>query len=338
MQAFVQALLKEARYYAKQSPSNMVETAYFGGGTPSMLSPKYLRELFEGLHSIFDFSQAQEVTLEANPATFQLPKAQLFQALGVSRVSLGIQSFHNEVLSTLGREHNREQAIESVELLRQAHLPEINIDLMFSIPGQSSQTWLETLQTALSLQPDHISAYNLTYEEDTEFIERLTKGEYSESDDTNAQHFTLAHQTLTKAGYQHYETSNYAKPKKESQHNLSYWLGKDYLGIGPSAVSTIQQSRWKNTPDTAEYIRQISHVGHAKTEEERISQEAYRLERIALLLRTKKGLPLKWLDDIKPEKIQHICEENLATIQQQNLVLKQDGCLLVDSIVEHLLS
>src|SRR5690606_8804911 len=140
-------------------------TIYFGGGTPSMLSPSHLRRLFDGLGEVIDFDKLDEVTFEANPATFDAAKARLFRDLGVRRVSLGIQSFSPQALQTLGREHNPAEAAESVRILREVGMPSINIDLMFSLPGLSLTDWRHTLETAASLNPDHISAYNLTYEE-----------------------------------------------------------------------------------------------------------------------------------------------------------------------------
>jgi len=301
-----------------------------------MLSPAHLRKLFDGLAEIFDLSSTH-ITLEANPATFNLSKAQLFKSLGVNRVSLGIQSFNEHVLKTLGREHTPEQAIESVQLLRNAGMEEINIDLMFAIPGQSLTDWQHTLDTAVSLKPDHISAYNLTYEEDTAFIERLTQGEYNESEDTNADHFLAAQLTLEKAGFHHYETSNYAQPGKESQHNLAYWLGEDYLGIGPSAVSTIGGTRWKNIPDTSRYIHAIETVGHAKSEAETIDSSAFRIERIALLLRTTVGLPELYLADSPEGAVQELLENKLAELADGHLRLINDGPLLVDPIASKLI-
>jgi len=181
---------------------------YFGGGTPSMLSPKHLTDLFRSLRNTFDFSDVSEITLEANPATFDLAKAELFKSLGVTRVSLGIQSFSPHVLETLGREHSPEEASESVAILRTAGIPSVNIDLMFSIPGQSLADWESTLRHAVSLKPDHISAYNLTYEEDTAFFESLKNGTYAENEDHDADHYHLAEEILTAAGFDHYETSN----------------------------------------------------------------------------------------------------------------------------------
>lgn len=335
--SFIDALLLEAKNHTQKLGQNKLTTLYCGGGTPSMLSPTHLKKLFHGLQEIFDLSDLKELTFEANPATFDLKKAQLFRELGVTRISLGIQSFDNQILKTLGREHNRDEAAAAIPILREAGIPQINIDLMFSIPGQSLASWQNTLETAISLDPDHISAYNLTYEEDTPFIDKLTNGEYIDDPETNAKYFTLTDTLLTAAGYQHYETSNYAKPQKTSIHNQAYWQGTDYLGIGPSAVSTVDSTRWKNTPDTAKYIHQINQVGHAQTEIENLTPEDLRIERIALLLRTTTGIPLTLLTPEEQNKIPHLTQENLATKTPTHLTLTKSGHLLTDAITQHLL-
>jgi len=337
MKAFIEAIGKEALYYQERFQTEKINTLYLGGGTPSMLSPTLLKLLFEKLHHAFDLDHLKELTFEANPATFNLEKAKLFKQLGITRISLGIQSFDNAILKTLGREHSREEALATVPLLREAGIPEINIDLMFAIPGQSLESWEDTLRTAISLGSDHISAYNLTYEEDTAFIDKLTSGEYNDDPETNAQYFTLADRLLTEAGFKHYETSNYAKPNKQSTHNLSYWDGSAYLGLGPSAVSTISNTRWKNTPDTARYISQINHTGHAQTEIENLSEEDIRIERIALMLRTKLGISTDILLPDELQKAEIIATEGLAQINENRITLTKKGSLLVDSIVEHIL-
>ncbi len=301
-----------------------------------MLSPSHLKELFDGLHHAFNLSDTH-ITLEANPATFTVKKAQLFNQLGIQRVSLGIQSFDATVLKTLGREHSPEQATESVQILRDAGIPEINIDLMFAVPGQSFHQWNDTLKTATKLKPEHISAYNLTYEDDTEFIKRLIVGDYHDDEDANASYFQLARDVLSDAGFIHYETSNYAQPNKESQHNLAYWLGNDYLGLGPSAVSTIRGTRWKNSPDTSKYIQSISTLGHAQHEAETIDAEAFRIERIALLLRTSQGLPEIYLQESPQGAVDELLENNLAILKDGFLTLVNDGPLLVDPIAAKLI-
>ena len=330
--SFVDALAAEAKSRITAAP----RTLYLGGGTPSMLSPGHLTRLFTALHATVDFSQLDEVTLEANPATFDAAKARLFRELGVTRVSLGIQSFTPHVLEILGREHSVAQAGESISILREAGIPSVNIDLMFSIPGQSKDDWAATLRHAVSLNPDHISAYNLTYEEDTAFFESLRRGEMRENEDHDAEFFHLADELLTAAGFDHYETSNYAKPGHHSSHNQGYWRGEDYLGLGPSAVSTLDGTRWKNVPDTARYVAQIQSLGHALTESETLDAEASRLERIALGLRTRDGIPLDLLSPDAIARARNLADEGLARIDGGRLVLIHHGRALVDPIAAEL--
>lgn len=337
MRAFIRAIAAEASYYREKFPSTKINTLYMGGGTPSMLSPTLLNQLHTMLSEEFDLSELREFTFEANPATFDLKKANFFAQLGITRISLGIQSFDNLVLETLGREHTREEALLTVPLLREAGIPQINIDLMFSIPGQTIESWRDTLEAAISLNPDHISAYNLTYEEDTEFIKKYTTGEYIDDPETNAQFFNLAHELLTSAGYEHYETSNYARIGAKSTHNRSYWEGEKYLGLGPSAVSTIGHTRWKNLPDTASYIQQINSVGHAQTEIENLTTEDFRIERIALMLRTTQGLPISIFTETEQKRLTDLISEGLATMNNKHLILTKKGSLLVDAVVEHII-
>jgi oxygen-independent coproporphyrinogen III oxidase len=329
---FVDALALEARNRI-HSP---IRTLYLGGGTPSMLSPGHLTRLFSALHETIDFIQLDEVTLEANPATFDAEKAALFRELGVNRVSLGIQSFAPHVLQTLGREHSAEQASDSVAILREAGMPQINIDLMFSIPGQSEADWQDTLRHAASLNPDHISAYNLTYEEDTAFFESLRRGEMRADEDVDARFFHLAAEFLTSEGFDHYETSNYAKPDKHSAHNQGYWRGEDYLGLGPSAVSTVEGTRSKNVADTASYVSQIHSIGNALSESETLDAEARRMERIALGLRTREGIPLALLDAAALETAATLAAEGLAEISGDRIILIHRGRALVDPIAAEL--
>ena len=333
--AFMQALHVEAtrRIPASGKPA----TLYLGGGTPSMLSATHLTRLFGQLHSLIDFGTLSEVTLEANPATFDLEKARLFKSLGVTRVSLGIQSFSPHVLETLGREHSPEQASESVAILRAAGIPSVNIDLMFSIPGQSLADWESTLRHAVSLKPDHISAYNLTYEEDTAFFESLKNGTYAENEDHDADHYHLAEEILTAAGFDHYETSNYAQPGHHSRHNQGYWEGADYLGLGPSAVSTIHGIREKNVPDTAAYIRQVNSIGHAIHETEALTPAQRHIELIALGLRTSRGIPLDLLDCASLERAKNLAAENLLHVGEGRLRLTRLGRPLVDPIAAELI-
>ena len=199
-----------------------------------------------------------------------------------------------------------------------ADLPDIGDDLAGKIA--------EIVETG------HLSAYNLTYEEDTPFFESFQNGDYRDDPDLNAQMFELAHEKLTTRGYHHYETSNYGLEDRKSLHNQAYWEGADYLGLGPSAVSTISGRRWKNVPDTSRYLHQIERVGHAETEVENLTAEQFDLERIALMLRTERGVPKRHLGIVRPKRIEQVISEDLAEFSAENLRLIGRGPLLVDSI------
>jgi oxygen-independent coproporphyrinogen-3 oxidase len=333
--SFIDALLLESRKKS-DSLAERPRTLFLGGGTPSMLSPTHLEKLMVGLQETMDFSRLEEITLEANPATFDLAKARLFRELGITRVSLGIQSFSPHVLVTLGREHDPAQAIRSVEILHEAQMPSINIDLMFSIPGQSDEDWRSTLQQAIALKPHHISAYNLTYEEDTAFFQSLLNGEMHEDTQRDGDQFETAHDQLTASGFDHYETSNYAMSSHHSIHNRGYWRGESYLGLGPSAVSTIDSLRSKNISDTARYIEMMNSIGHATAESEKLSAENLRLERIAMGLRTSEGIDINLLDDTGQRRAVDLVTLGLLEIAHQRIIVSRNGLALVDAIAGEL--
>ncbi len=330
---FVDAILTEAKVRCAGEQLSP-KTVYFGGGTPSLLSPALLERLMRGLADHFDLRDAAEWTLEANPATFDVEKAILMRELGANRISLGIQSFQTPILRELGRDHTPADAIAAYDILRQAEFENVSIDLMFSIPGQTTALWQADLEQAVSLQPEHFSAYNLTYEEDTEFLTRHQIGELDSNEDRDADLFYLAIDFLASSGYGHYEISNYARPGFESQHNRSYWAGADYLGLGPGAVSTIKGQRWKTLPDTAAYMR-ASHAGlDTRTDIENLSDEDRRTEAIALRLRTREGLPMRLLPSLDP--LGSLIQQGLVEEDGEYLVLTRAGKALADPIAAEL--
>lgn len=330
-EAFVDALLAEARLRTRElaDEQRAPETVYFGGGTPSLLNRKLLERLCRGLGEIFDLDAVSEWTLEANPSTFDLAKARTFLDCGIDRVSLGVQSFDPATLATLGRDHSPGEAAEAFHCLREAGCDNVSIDLMFSVPGQDGESWRRDLETAATLEPEHLSAYNLTYEEDTEFLERHRRGELDADEGRDASLFHEAMDFLESAGYRHYEISNYARPGCESRHNRAYWNGADYLGLGPGAVSTLADRRWKTLPDTAAYVAAMQSSKEVRTERETLSAADQRLERIALLLRTREGIPASLVErpasDEKDGKDDH--GTPVATLIEEGFVEEADGRL-----------
>lgn len=340
MKLFIRALAREAEFRAaalSASRGGETSTLYFGGGTPSMLSDTHLGNLMESLDRLIPVDSLDEFSFEANPATFTEKKVRFWRSLGMNRVSLGVQSLDARILRLLGREHTPEQALRSVEMLHNAGMPHVNMDLMFAIPGQSLSVWENTLREAVRAGTDHISAYNLTYEEDTEFFRSLSCGEKIQDPDEDAAYFELAENILEAAGMRHYETSNYAREGARSPHNMAYWKGEDYVGIGPGAVSTIDGVRYSNTRNTETYIRTTLENGLPESEWEPVTAEDYRLERIALMLRTDEGLPLKYLLPEALPLLERYRSLELADVSaEQCLILKGRGRLLVDAIAAEL--
>lgn len=338
MAEFVEAVLGELRLHQRHLELRP-KTIHFGGGTPTLLSTAHLDALFSGMRDVVDLSDLRELCLEANPRTLGAAKARLLRSAGVTRVSLGVQSWDKKVLSTLGRDHSPQEAEEAWWELREAGIPSLNVDLMFSIPGLGSLTWEKSLEKTLSLRPDHISAYNLTYEEDTAFLEQLRRGELDADADRDADHFSTAVDRLEAEGFEHYEISNYAQPGHRSAHNSAYWHGADYLGIGPSAVSTVNRERWKNLPDSAAYVRAIAEGRVPVVESEQLDDQKWLMERVALELRTMEGTLLERIHpEIRP-KLADLQSEGWVQVDQVagRVRLTRQGMPLADTLAEQLL-
>ena len=328
---FLEAVLAEAELAAD---GLQPETVFFGGGTPTALSTAQLGFLIAGLRERIDFSAAKEFTVEMNPATVSLEKASALLALGVNRVSMGVQSWDDRLLQTLGRVHSADQARRSYGILREAGVKNINLDLIFGIPGQSAAQWRESLLKTIELEPDHISAYCLTYEEDTEYFEKFTRGEYAPEEGRDAEFFETAMDVLPGAGFEQYEISNYARPGRECLHNLAYWQGDDYAGLGPSAFSTCSGRRRRNIPDTQEYIRRVECRLDRHDFEELVPKDLRHSEIIAFALRTKYGIPAAAADP----KIASTLEANgLVEIASERLRLTRKGKLLADAVAAELI-
>jgi oxygen-independent coproporphyrinogen III oxidase len=341
---FCEALLRELEQNqgaAVSSPPRQLgdplyilpSTIYFGGGTPTALNIAQLELLLRGFHERLELSKLVEWTIEANPGSVSARKAALLKKFGVNRISLGVQSWDEELLKLLGREHNAPQAEESFRILRDAGFTNVNVDLMFGLPGQTIDQWRATLEKTIALQPEHISTYCLTYEEDTEFFLRHARGEFRQDADADAEFFEMTMAVLEDAGYRHYEISNYACPGFESVHNRAYWLGKDYLGIGPSAVSTIGMQRWQNVCDYRAYIDRALAGQSPRESSENLTDQMKRTERIALSLRTRDGVSAGELKDFGTETDELVA---LGLLRQfnGNFILTPKGKALTDSITE----
>lgn len=336
MAGFIEGILREARLRTPEG--SRPETLYFGGGTPSMLSLRHFQRLMEGMARHFDLGDLAEFSFEANPATFTEQKVAQWRQWGVNRVSLGVQSWEPRLLALLGRTHTPWQAEESIARLRRAGIPQVNVDLMFSLPGQSLEEWEETLAHTIALNPEHISAYNLTYEEDTEFYRRYGAPASAEDEERDARMFERADELLTQAGYRHYETSNYARADFRSRHNTACWEGRDYYGFGPGAVGTVDGVRYRNGGDTRAYIDALRKGTLPPGDEERLTEEDIRTERLGLYLRTDTGLPPAWIRPQDAPRIESFIREGLAErLENGHVRLIGRGRLLVDAIAVELM-
>ena len=332
---FCEALVSELRQHA-QDRHLLPSTIYFGGGTPTALTTSQLEFVLRGFGEALDFSQLAEWTMEANPGSVSAGKADALKKLGVNRISMGVQSWDDDLLKLLGREHNAKQAEESFRILRGAGFENINVDLMFGLPGQTIEQWRTTLEKTIALQPEHVSAYCLTYEEDTEFFLRHARGEFREDNDADAEFFEMTMSILQAAGYEQYEISNYARRGYESLHNQAYWSGEDYLGLGPSAFSTIGMQRRQNLCDYRAYADRVLANESPIGSTENLTDEMKRAERIALALRTREGISDALLQD-RHRAIDEFIGLGLLRQSSNNFVLTPAGKSLADSVAEALL-
>lgn len=325
---FLDALLREVEQTATQLRPR---TIYFGGGTPSALTEEQLAYLFAELPRRVDFSALEELTFEANPATIRAEKARVLRAGGVTRISLGVQSWDDALLQTLGRVHTAAQAEQTFHLLRAAGFDNINLDLMFAIPGQSLAQWKATLACTIALGPEHISSYCLTYEEDTAYFRQLQLGTFRQDEERDAELFELTMDTLAAAGYVQYEISNYARLGRESAHNQAYWRGADYLGFGPSAFSTTGLKRWQNIADTTEYLRRVKAGEVLASFREELSPATRRGEMLAFAMRTTQGVERTALAGYDAE-IREFHELGFLAEHADRLVLTRRGKLMADAV------
>jgi len=284
------------------APPLQLQTLFIGGGTPSILPATLWQRLLEKLPR-----PSAEFTIECNPATVDTEKAALWQRAGVNRLSLGVQSFDDAMLAVLGRVHTTAQATDTFHLLRDAGFTNLNLDLMFGLPGQTMSQWRDTLDRALALSPEHISAYSLTLEEHTAFWGRVQL-----DDELQWAMYEQLIATLTASGYHHYEISNFTKPGRECVHNLAYWQGKDYLGLGPSAVSTIGLRRWTDGGD-----------------EEHLTEETKHTERIAFGLRMLDGIPAEL---VKDRDLTQLLADELVQWRGDRLQLTRRGLRYADTV------
>ena len=296
--AFLQALFEEIALRKDYLGGEEIQTIYFGGGTPSLLSQEELNKIFESIHKYHPVSENAEITLEANPDDLHPEKLKELSQSEVNRLSIGIQSFRDEDLNYLNRVHTAEHARETIQRALDAGFANMSIDLIYGIPTLSNENWIKNLETFSAFNLPHLSAYALTVEPKTPLELMISKGKMKPVlDDHSMNQLDLLIDFTQKSNYEHYEISNFCRDSMYSKHNTSYWHGKKYLGLGPSSHSYNLESRQWNIARTSKYISSVG-AGKPDTEMERLNDEQKYNEYIMLSLRTKWGADIKKIEQL----------------------------------------
>ena len=325
--AFLEVLFQEMELY--RGRIGPCDTVYIGGGTPSLLNPWQLEAILTGVRENFQLLPDPEITLETNPADLEQASLASIRALGINRLTIGCQSFDQAILEFLERRHSASQAVNAIEAARSAGFTNVGLDLIYGIPGQGMEAWMDTLRRALSFAPEHLSCYQLTVEPETPLGIRYRQGAFSLPDEIlQYEFFMKTAEMLEDAGYVHYEVSNFAGDMTlASRHNQKYWDHTPYLGLGPSAHSFSANRRWWNCRSADRYITALK-SGHLPVEaSESLTREQLQLEALYLGLRTKRGIHLqdyatRYCFNLLTQK-----EDRLTILQDEGLIAIEDGYL-----------
>jgi oxygen-independent coproporphyrinogen-3 oxidase len=346
MDRYVTALVREMEMVADELKPR---TIFFGGGTPSILNLRQWTTVLQAMEK-FKLSGAEEWTVECNPATVSLDKAKLLRDSGVNRISMGVQSLDETLLDRLGRVHSREQVFKSFDILRAAGFENLNVDLMFAIPGQTMEVWCETLREALALQSEHLSTYEVIYEDDTPLFHQLQAGEISVDEDLACDMYDELVACVTAAGFQQYEIANFARagndenhiPQFACRHNVNYWRGGSFYGLGPGATGYVRGAREKNWANTQLYCEQLEKGQRAIESIEELPPLRRAGETAAFGIRMNAGWPFEEFRrvtnfDLREEwkaEMEELVQKNWAAREQDRFRLTPEGLRFADAAAE----
>ena len=335
IQSWLTSAIKELDLIKKVTNQDLViDTIFFGGGTPSLLEPEVINEFLENVSRRYSLKPKIEITLEANPDTITQEKSDYWLASGVNRISIGMQSSTKNVLQTLDRTHNPENVLNSVKILKDAGFINYSLDLIYGTPGESLEDWDKTLNDALALAPPHISAYSLVIEPGTKMGAQLNRGEISNvSDDDAADKYSLAEQIFSSRKYEWYEICNWSRSEMQCQHNLNYCRGNNWWGIGPGAHSHINGVRWWNEKLPKNWREKLTRNQSPALAREVLSERQINDEKLMLLSRLRTGIKSK---EVKSSARNSLIEQGLIYEESENIVLTLKGRLLADVVFRHL--
>ena len=333
--SWLQSAIKETIFARRILGEELtVDTIFFGGGTPSLLDASVVKEFLNNVSKHFTLKKDLEITLEANPDTITQSKAEDWHKAGINRISIGMQSSAKNVLQVLDRTHNPANVLTSVEILKKAGFENFSLDLIYGTPGESLEDWSNTLKDAIAINPPHISAYSLVIEPGTKMGSQLSRGEIKAvSDDDAADKYQLAEKMLTENGYSWYEISNWAKVNRECQHNLNYWKGNNWWGIGPGAHSHINGVRWWNQKLPKNWRESLDKDQSPALARENLTNEQIRNEEVMLLSRLKTGIDKA---DFDQKNVEKLIKDKLVNEVSGKLELTLEGRLLADVVFRQL--
>lgn len=344
--ALIKAICVDLTGWRKETGARNVTSLHFGGGTPSLLSGGELAEFITLIRQLWTLDPACEIAIEANPADADKPKWEAYRSAGITRLSLGVQSFHDDALKLLGRDHDGVTANDALRLATEI-FPSVSMDLIFGWQGQTEDLLRADLDAAIALQPGHISAYQLTIEPGTAFDRAEIRGERKAvGEDASTDFYGLIENRLTEAGYGHYEVSNYAKPNHHSRHNMSYWKGEDYIGVGPGAHGriTVDNDRYATVASLqpAAYIKRVNETGIG-ADKDPLSQENWGDEYIIMGLRIEDGISLSRYESItgaalNSGDITALKNSGHLLINGDSLKATAKGRLVLNTVTEKLLT
>lgn len=338
MGPYVEALCSEIRDSNLEGP---LRTVYFGGGTPSLLAPERLGMILGALRMKAGFADGIEISMEANPETVDGERLKAYHGLGVDRLSFGAQAFQKEILKKLGRGHEWERVEKAFSDARRAGFRNINLDLMFGLPGQTLELFRESLERAASLGPDHLSLYALQVEEGTPLAKQVAEGLTLPSEDVVADEYALAQEFLSRSGYEQYEVSNFTREGKACRHNWNIWRGEDYWGFGVGAVGTVRGMRHSHGDDLQEYIRLVGEGSSALLRTEALTPSTRAWEKLMLGLRTREGVLKAEVDQYEtsrglssPVKLQRLINEGFLMLSEGRYRITPKGYFVMNGILQ----
>ncbi len=342
---YVQALRKEAIAISFSREVPPLTTLFLGGGTPTVLPTDALEMIFDFCHEYFVINEATEISIEANPKTIDIIKLLSLRQAGVTRISIGVQSFVDEELQLLGRLHSVQDGWDVAKDAKSAGFSSVSLDLMSGIPGQRSESWRWSLETALSLEPDHLSLYQLTVEEGTPFQQQFNEGKLLICDEDEVLAMdAITEELCSAAGYGQYEISNYAQPGHMCRHNINYWENGEYLALGAGAVSYYQGERYKSELHPLDYCTKIEQGESVIVEREKLEKEASFRESVIMGLRMTRGVSLERvsarynisLPDYYRNELEKLQQDGLVMLTNTHLLLTKKGRAVANQVMAEL--